>query len=257
MAVITFMKDLLKTATKLHNKCDEAVTFGDLNLPPAHMRQCTVEFRDNKYFVKSAEGEIYKLVEKCGLNNSSRILEIGCGSGRLPIGLLSARQTVKSYEGIDVDKDSIKWCKRWIGSQNENMRFSYIDVYNERYNPKGTVHINESFSFDFPDDHFDVIYSYSVFTHMEVEDINEYLRECKRVLSPTGKIFVTAYLEDDVPDATINPDDYRKNTRGPLHRVLLNREFFCEMLKPFGLQMFHFNHNGEFDGQSGIYLSNI
>lgn len=255
MAVITFMKDLLKTATNSRSNCDEAVTFGDLNLPPAQMRQCTVEFRDDEYFVKSAEGEIHKLVEHCGLSSSSRVLEIGCGSGRLPIGLMSVKQSVACYDGIDVDKDAIKWCKRWIGSQNDIMNFSYINVYNERYNPKGTVHINDSFHFDFPDNHFDVIYSYSVFTHMEVDDIKVYLRECKRLLTITGKIFVTAYLEDDVPDATINPSDYRPETRGPLHRVRLNREYFINLLPPLGLKMFQFNHNGEHDGQSGIYLS--
>lgn len=255
MAVISFMKDLLKTATNSHSNCNEAVTFGDLSLPPAHMRQCTVEFRDDEYFVKSAEEEVRKLVEHCGLCSSSRVLEIGCGSGRLPIGLMRVRQPVASYDGIDVDKDAIKWCKRWIGSQNDIMNFNYINVYNERYNPKGNVHLNDSFRFDFPDNHFDVIYSYSVFTHMEVNDIKVYLRECKRLLTLTGKIFVTAYLEDDVPDTTINPNDYRPETRGPLHRVRLNREYFNNLLKPLGLRMFQFNHNGEHDGQSGIYMS--
>jgi len=255
MPIVTFMKYLLKTATSLGDGGEASVQLRNLRLPPAHMRQCTEEFKDDEYFVASAEREVRKLVKHCGLSSDSRILEIGCGSGRLPIGLLSARQLVRSYDGVDVDKDSIKWCDRWIGSEHSAFRFHYVDVHNERYNSKGAVRLDDGFRFEFPAEHFDVIYSYSVFTHMEVDDINVYLRECKRLLAPTGNMFLTAYLEDDVPDASINPPGYRQQSRGPLHRVRLNRPYFSDLLRPLKLRLFRFDHNGEFDGQSGLYLT--
>ena len=255
MSIITFMKDLLKTAARPKTGCGACVQFEHLHLPPVDMRQCTAEFRDDEYFMASAEREVYKLAEHCGLSNDSRVLEIGCGSGRLPIGLLSARQLVRSYDGLDVDRDSIKWCDRWIGAEHSAFRFHYIDVHNERYNPNGAVRLDDGFRFEFPAQQFDVIYLYSVFTHMQVDDIKVYLRECKRVLSPTGNMFLTAYLEDDVPNASINPPGYRQTSRGPLHRVRLNRAYFSDLLKPLGLRMFRFDHRGEFDQQSGIYLA--
>ncbi len=62
MSVITFMKDLLKTAARPKTGCGACVQFGHLHLPPTHMRQCTAEFRDDAYFVASAEREVRKLV---------------------------------------------------------------------------------------------------------------------------------------------------------------------------------------------------
>lgn len=255
MSIITFMKDLLRTAAISKNGCEDCIQLRNLRLPPAHMRQCTTEFKDDEYFVASGESEVRKLIEHCVLSDDSRILEIGCGSGRLPIGLLSTSQPVLGYEGLDVDKGAIQWCKRWIGSEHSTFRFHHVDVHNERYNPEGVVRLDDGFQFDFPAKYFDVIYLYSVFTHMQINDIKVYLRECARVLAPTGKIFLTAYLEDGVPDVTINPPQYRQNTRGPLHRVRLNRVYFRDLLKPLGLCMFRFDHRGEFDQQSGIYLA--
>ena len=112
MTIVTFMRDLLKTATRSGNRCDESVQLGNISLPPAHMRQCTAEFRNDEFFVESIEREVHKLAEHCGLNDDSRVLEIGCGSGRLPIGLMSTDQSIESYVGVDVDAEAIRWCKR-------------------------------------------------------------------------------------------------------------------------------------------------
>ena len=68
------------------------------------------------------------------------------------------------------------------------------------------------------------------------------------------RIFLTAYLEDDVPDVGINPPDYREASSSPLHRVRLNRGFFESLLSKHGLAMVRFDHACEHDGQSGVYL---
>jgi len=49
----------------------------------------------------------------------------------------------------------------------------------------GWVHFNETFDFAF---------ATSVFTHLNSEDSDNYLREIRRVLKPSGKAFVTFYL---------------------------------------------------------------
>ena len=255
MSVITFMKDLIKTAATPKGGRSACVRFKHLNLPPANMRQCTAEFRDDAYFVASAEREVCKLVEHCGLNSESRILEIGCGSGRLPVGLLSTDQSIERYVGIDVDVEAIRWCERWIAAEHTTFQFLHIDVYNERYNPKGATHLDDRFRFEVADQSCDIIYLYSVFTHMEIDDIGVYLREFKRILAPQGKAFLTAYLEDNVPDVTVNPPEYRQESEGPLHRMRFNREFFESELREHGLRMCRFDHQGEHDRQSGVYLA--
>lgn len=255
MSVITFMKDLIKTAATPKRGRPASVRFNQLNLPPAHMRQCTAEFRDDAYFVESAEREVRKLIEHCGLNSKSRILEVGCGSGRLPIGLMSTDQSIERYVGIDVDVEAVRWCERWIAAEQPAFQFMHIDVYNERYHPKGTTRLDDRFRFDVADQSCDIIYLYSVFTHMEIDDVKVYLREFKRILAPEGKVFLTAYLEDNVPDVTVNPPEYRQETQGPLHRMRFNREFFERQLCENGLRMCRFDHQGEHDRQSGVYLT--
>ena len=255
MSVITFMKDLLKTVATPKTGCGACVRFKHMNLPPAHMRQCTAEVRDDEYFVASAEREVRKLVEHCELNGDSRILEIGCGSGRLPIGLISTNQSIANYVGVDVDVEAIRWCERWIASEHSKFQFAHIDVHNERYNPKGAIRLDDRFRFEVVDQSCDIIYLYSVFTHMEIDDVKVYLREFKRNLAPEGRVFLTAYLEDDVPDVTVNPPEYRQKYRGPLHRIRFDRDFFEDQRREHGLRMCRFDHQGEHDRQSGVYLA--
>ena len=252
MALLTLAHKLLGTGPTAMTGC---VKYGDLRLPPTPMRQCSLEFKDDRFFVESARAEVHKLVEHCGLSTRSRILDIGCGPGRLPIGILDVLETVRGYEGIDVVSDCIEWGRRWIAADHPEFRFTHRNVYNERYNPKGSRRLDDRFGFDFPDGHFDMIYLYSVFSHMQIEDIRVYLRELRRVLAPTGRIFLTAYLEFGVPDISINPAGYRECTQTPLHRVRLNKNFFDSLLAENGLTEIRFDHNAEHDGQSGIYLA--
>ncbi len=255
MSVITFMKDLIRTAAMPKSACPASVRFKNMNLPPAQMRQCTAEFRDDAYFVASAEREVRKLVEHCGLISESRILEIGCGSGRLPVGLISTDQSIERYVGIDVDVEAVRWCERWIASEHSTFQFVHIDVHNERYNPKGAIRLDDRFRFEVADQNCDIIYLYSVFTHMEIDDVKVYLREFKRILAPDGRIFLTAYLEDEVPDVAVNPPEYRQEFQGPLHRIRFNRDFFEDQLRERELRMYRFDHQGEHDRQSGVYLA--
>lgn len=37
----------------------------------------------------------------------TRVLEIGCGPGRLPLGILAEQGTIGSYDGVDIDVASI------------------------------------------------------------------------------------------------------------------------------------------------------
>ena len=255
MSVITFMKDLIKTAAMSKSGSGGSVRFKNLNLPPAHMRQCTAEFRDDAYFVESAEREVRKLVEHCGLNSESRILEIGCGSGRLPVGLISTHQSIERYVGLDVDVEAVRWCERWIAPEHATFQFVHIDVYNERYNPTGATCLDDRFRFDVADQSCDIIYLYSVFTHMEIDDVRVYMREFKRIMAPKGKAFLTAYLEENVPYVTVNPPEYRQASQGPLHRIRFSHDFFVSQLSEQGLRMSRFDHQGEHDRQSGVYLA--
>ena len=59
--------------------------------------------------------------------NNQNILEIGCGFGRLPIGLLQVFDSI-NYLGIDVHKASIDWCKKFLRNDKSKMKFLHLNL---------------------------------------------------------------------------------------------------------------------------------
>ncbi|MFX0186840.1 MAG: class I SAM-dependent methyltransferase [Candidatus Hodarchaeota archaeon] len=252
---------MFSAINKLKNKLksffiSDHLVYNNLILPKESLRFCGVEFRDNNYFVNSAQLEIERLKKFFNFDINTRILDVGCGVGRLPIGILSKIGDIQNYTGIDVDRKSINWCKYHITKKHPNFHFIYINVKNLRYNPNGK-NINNKFSFPFKNKEFDLIYLYSVFSHMTIEDIDTYLKEFKRILVKSGKIFLTAFIEENIPDMMINPKYFDKNWSGPLHCVCYDKKYFESIINNNDFNIDYFEYRNETDGQSAYYLSLI
>ena len=58
-------------------------------LPPRELRLGGPSFADDDRFLKTAQDETRRLVTSLGLTSGSRVLDVGCGVGRLAIGILS------------------------------------------------------------------------------------------------------------------------------------------------------------------------
>ena len=229
---------------------------GTAVLPAKHLRFGGKEFKNDDFFLSSAHSEAQRLVRHCGLGKASAVLDIGCGVGRLPIGILDKVGDIQSYRGIDIQSKSIQWCKLRIESSHPSFQFQLIDVRNRCYNPSGSP-INGSFKLPFDAGSFDIIYLYSVFSHMLEDDVSVYLGEFSRLLRSDGKVFLTAFLEEGVPDVMENPPDYRMKWNGPLHCVRFNLSFFTGLARGAGLRVSKFEYGRETDGQSAIYLSKM
>jgi len=246
------IQNIFRKLTDLFRK--DSVSCNNVILPAAHLRFCGKNFKDDHNFFRSAEKEAERLAKICELNASSHVLDVGCGPGRLAIGILNYLGEVASYSGFDVDQRSIKWCERHIASNHPNFQFTHIDISNQRYNPEGR-NINEAFKFAVGDQAFDIIYLYSVFSHMTEKDVRAYLKEFKRVLKPKGKLFVTGFFEVDVPSMSENPVHYRMDWSGPLHCVRYNKAYFESLLVENDFGIDRFDYETETDGQSAIYAS--
>ena len=241
---------IMRALRKLKPK---SINYKGVVLPARNLRYCGSEFQSDQIFLNTAIHEVRRLESKLGLSKDTRILDVGCGVGRLAIGLLSAGTEINEYIGVDVSKKSIAWCNQYLGNGSANYQFVHLDVQNERYNPSGRQ-IQEDSKFPFESGSFDIVYLYSVFSHMALDDIQTYLDEFHRLLRANGQIFLTAFIEDDVPEITENPSNYRMAWKGPLHCMRFNREFFDSVLYHGGFVIKGFDYATETDGQSAYYL---
>lgn len=133
------------------------------------------------------------LVDRGGLRPTARVVDIGCGAGRVALPLTKVLIPPGRYEGLDVDREAIDWCRTAISSRYPAFRFTFADVHNEEYNPDGPVDA-ASFRYPYPDSSFDFAVATSLFTHLLPPDLANYLHETARVLAPGGTLVATFFL---------------------------------------------------------------
>lgn len=219
-------------------------------LPPPALRMGGKHFKDDADFVAKARADVQKLVAH-GLTKRSRILDWGCGAGRLAIGIVETWGSIRRYSGVDVQEPLIRWAQDNISPRRPRFTFTHVDIANARYNPRGET--RRVIPGD--DAAFDALYAYSVLSHMTSEDVKGYLAEIARLLTPRGFAWLTAFVEDDVADETENPEGYGPlEWRGPLHCVRFNRSTFEEWIAQAGLRVDDFSYGTETDGQSAYVL---
>src|SRR5579875_325230 len=143
-------------------------------------------------FEKTGEEFLAYFVKLGGLQPHHRVLEVGCGIGRMARPL-TRFLTAGTYDGVDIVPKGIRWCQRNITPRYPNFRFHLADVYNKEYNRRGRYRASE-YRFPFAANQFDFVFLTSVFTHMLAPDMKNYMREIGRVLRPGGVSLMTLFL---------------------------------------------------------------
>jgi SAM-dependent methyltransferase len=133
------------------------------------------------------------LVELGGLRPFHRVLDIGCGIGRIAIPLTHYLDGSGGYDGFDIVPLGIAWCRERITSRFPHFRFRTADLFNGSYNPSGRFEAR-AYAFPYPDETFDFVLATSVFTHLLPADLENYLYEISRVLKPGGNCLLTYFL---------------------------------------------------------------
>jgi|WetSurMetagenome_2_1015567.scaffolds.fasta_scaffold22595_3 SAM-dependent methyltransferase len=160
----------------------------DALTPPRHLM-----FVGGGNFKRSGERFKGFFIDLGGLKPQDRVLDVGCGVGRMAIPLTGYLDQQGSYEGFDIVGEGIRWCQKKITGRHPNFRFQVADLYNKTYNPTGRYRAHE-YPFPYPDASFDFAILTSVFTHLLPRDTDHYVAELARVLRPGGRVFATFFL---------------------------------------------------------------
>jgi SAM-dependent methyltransferase len=131
-----------------------------------------------------------------GLRPEHKVLEIGCGIGRMALPLTQYLGADASYDGIDVVEDGIRWCAREITPAYPAFRFHHLDAVNGLYNPAGRID-TASATLPFADASFDFAILTSVLTHLREAETARYAAELGRLLRPGGRCFISLFLLDE------------------------------------------------------------
>ncbi len=162
---------------------------GNDGLTPPKSKSASIGTLD---FRESGERHLKYLKDYANLSPSDKVLDIGCGYGRMAVPMLPYLDNSGSYDGMDVTADVIKWCDR-IAKRRPNFNFKFADIYNSSYNPHGARHAKD-YALPYPDGQFDVVLAISVFSHIMPDETQNYLRQISRILKPGGRTFLTFFL---------------------------------------------------------------
>ncbi len=162
-------------------------------------------FRRNSHMVReagydeSAREIIALMAERLGLPDfgNTNILDVGCGT-RFTACMINNALPVKSYTGVDVDAEIIDFMKKNATPIDPRFQFHHWNVRNALYNPSGTpLALQQQLPVT---GQFDVIWLFSVFTHLDPEDSAAMLRVLRKHIAPQGKLIFTCRINDTVED---------------------------------------------------------
>lgn len=136
------------------------------------------------------------VVQERALPADARVLDLGCGFGRVALDLASRLTDDQAYFGLDPNAEAIAWARENIASRRANFTFDLIDVVSQPYNPDGEL-VGARYAFPFDDHSLDRVFMISVLTHVDLATVRNYLEEAARTLKPdTGRLVATFFLLD-------------------------------------------------------------
>lgn len=126
---------------------------------------------DYALFEYYRSAKVIAFLERAGVSMGGRVLDAGCGGGGMP---LSLADTAALVVGID---------------PAERFQEAGVRLGRERSRPHLHFALADGMYLPFADGTFDLVLSHAVIEH--VADASLYLRECARVLTPGGRMYLS------------------------------------------------------------------
>lgn len=151
----------------------------EIPLPPAWLMFQVASHTDWRGFLESGASALRIFDAAAGraglpFADARHILDFGCGCGRIARHL--PQTTNAALDGVDYNPRLVRWCAQ---------------------NLPGSFRVNRAQPpLAFPDGRFDIVYLFSVFTHLRRDTQDAWLAEFARILRPGGLALVTFHDED-------------------------------------------------------------
>jgi SAM-dependent methyltransferase len=240
---------------------DRASGRADPLIPPRRL----MDFVGDSDFRETGEAFMRLFVELGGLAPHHRVLDVGCGIGRMARPLTSFLQPPGAYEGFDIVPEAIAWCGRRY-AEYPHFRFRVADVSNGLYRPGAGVPASE-YKFPYPADSFDFAFATSLFTHLLPAESDRYLSELARVTRPGGRVFLTFFLlsPERRPSESGGrfsfPNDYghfaTTSKERPEAAVAYDESWLHTRLAAIPLELAGPIHYGSWNGRGGVTLLDV
>jgi len=146
----------------------------DVVLPPDYLIYESFQLNYSKYYTESI-GTAQWLVDYFSKHielKNKKILDWGCGPGRVVRHLPSIIGNECKYYGTDYNNKTIDWCTKSLSGIIFNRNILEAKL-------------------PYPDNFFDVIYGISIFIHLSEQMHYDWFNEIHRILKPDGIIFLT------------------------------------------------------------------
>jgi len=194
------LQEFIKSLELANRRRSEPLHASDgLPVPPAKLIVLVGGHADASSFLLGGEEVARTIREVLAANGSDvgqmkAILDFGCGCGRVMRQWHSVRDRV-ALHGTDYNRDSIDWCRR-------NLPFAKFAI--NRLAPP----------LDYQGGSFDLVYAFSVFTHLSAELQLAWISELTRITAPGGYLFIT--LHGDAFRTSMTPDEQSSFDGGQL-----------------------------------------
>lgn len=123
------------------------------------------------------------------------VLDVGCGV-RHAMTIINRGIQIKSYTGVEVSKPIVDFLKENVEAHDRRFRFFHWNVRNEMYNPKGgSLQSQDALA---ASARFDLIWLFSVFTHLNPGDSETMLRLLRGHVRENGRLFFSAFIDEEL-----------------------------------------------------------
>lgn len=198
------------------------------------------EFNRNSPNINALGAEVtgHQLIElamrECGLDSlrDVDILDVGCGV-RFAQTIINRKLDIGSYTGLEVVESIVNFLQESVEANDNRFRFTHLDVHNAMYNPLGEIFLPTLTRLPIDND-YDLIWLFSVFTHLNAEDAKAMLRLLRAFVKPSGHLFFSAFIDPEL-------DGFEdRDTDTALRTAYFGLDFMTQLIDQAGWKLVKF-----------------